>query len=277
MNEVKKYKSVEIKGGECLAIDEIFDYLDKGPEAISKFDKEINKKIFRVKDTGLSSRVINYLEKESVLNCRKRNELSWRKFSFKELFYLEIIKELRLFGFENRQMKLLKENFFSNDFGNGASVAINMVIDEKIINLVVMSDGTTTFYDEVGMEYYMGTNQRSYIIININEIYNDIKERLGDDRVVYKDFMSTLSKIFNKLDKKEQQIINMIRSDKYQQIAVRKKDDGQYIINATNTSINGKEKEEVIQMLKDGDFFDMNIKRRDGRFVYVKKADSTKI
>lgn len=174
-------------------------------------------------------------------------------------------------------MKLLKENFFSNDFGNGASVAINMVIDEKIINLVVMSDGTTTFYDEVGMEYYMGTNQRSYIIININEIYNDIKERLGDDRVVYKDFMSTLSKIFNKLDKKEQQIINMIRSDKYQQIAVRKKDDGQYIINATNTSINGKEKEEVIQMLKDGDFFDMNIKRRDGRFVYVKKADSTKI
>ena len=45
-------------------------------------------------------------------NLKRNNSIGWRKFSFKDLIYLQTILECRKYGFENNRLQDLKDTFY---------------------------------------------------------------------------------------------------------------------------------------------------------------------
>jgi DNA-binding transcriptional MerR regulator len=118
--------------------------LDGGNESFLK------KRHFSLKETKISARTLNSWYKNSVLNDDRVKGKGWSKFSFSELLWIGIIKELRGFGFALKKIKVVKEyleslnstkydsKFALIDFYLYAGVKFG-----KPIKLIVFSEGQT--------------------------------------------------------------------------------------------------------------------------------------
>ena len=80
----------------------------------------INEKKYKVADTGLTYRQASYINK-NILEDDRENKQGWRKFSLKEVIYLSLVQELRLFGLNDNQLINLKKSFFSNKYKSNFS------------------------------------------------------------------------------------------------------------------------------------------------------------
>jgi len=277
MNKEKNKNLAELGEGNCCILGGVDGYLASGKEAIDKLTEVINEKKYRVKSSGMTSRVINYLEKEGLLDCDREKTSSWRKFSFKELIYLRVINALRQYGFKNEQLASVKESFFGSLLGDDANMAIHYVLNRRAIYLIVDSTGLTTFFDDIGMELLVRKKKKSYINININELYNDIRKCAGQDTVAYKNMSDILGEVISDfdLDEREIEVMKIIRDKKYKKITVRKTKKQEYVVSAENIKEN--QKDEILKMIENGDYFDMNIKKRDGKVISIRKEDAFKI
>src|SRR5687767_13117209 len=71
-----------------------------------------NKKKFRVSDCPITYRQINVLDKDGLIPNSQEDDRSWRKFNLKEIVYLDVIKELKDYGLENKQLKEVRNCFY---------------------------------------------------------------------------------------------------------------------------------------------------------------------
>jgi DNA-binding transcriptional MerR regulator len=94
------------------SLDEDFaDYLDA---VNSDLHKVIREKRYTVKDSDISYRVINHWDDKGLLpDGVQVDEEKWRKFSFIEIVWLEIIKELRSFGLSLECIVKIKDQTLS--------------------------------------------------------------------------------------------------------------------------------------------------------------------
>lgn len=277
MKKERKSQLDKSNGVTCFILGGIDGYLAMGPDAINKLTDAINEKKFRVKNSGTSHRVINYLEKEGLIDSKRKTTSSWRSFSLKELIYLGVIKELRLFGFKNKQLKLLKESFFSSKLKNCADTAIHYALNKSAIYLIIDSLGNATFFDGMGLDIFVKKDSTSHMTVNINNIYNDVRNKLGKDSVSYTTMSDTIAEILSDFDlnDKELEIIKVIRMIKYKKITIKKTGADDFIIKAEHTK--PKQENELLEILKEGNYHDISIKTKDGKIVNIRKEDAFKV
>lgn len=68
----------------------------------------ITKPLFTVNSLGLSYRTVNYWDKNNLLLSERKSEKAWRKFSFIDFIWINMIQDLRDFGFSTKTIHKIK-------------------------------------------------------------------------------------------------------------------------------------------------------------------------
>lgn len=68
----------------------------------------ITKPLFTVNNLGLSYRTVNYWDKNNLLLSERKSEKAWRKFSFIDFIWINMIQDLRDFGFSTKTIHKIK-------------------------------------------------------------------------------------------------------------------------------------------------------------------------
>lgn len=82
---------------------------------LTAFDKELSfltKKLFSIKDTGLSYRTINNWSKKGLISHLRQCEGKWHTLSLLELVEIQIYKELKTLGFSIKKLTKVKNAFY---------------------------------------------------------------------------------------------------------------------------------------------------------------------
>lgn len=248
----------------------------------------INEKRFKVSDIPLSYRQVNVLSSAKLLGTDPGNKGHWRKFSFKELVYISLLVELKKFGFDHKQIRRLYDSFFKNPDYDGelgfnkdiADTAIACVFAGIEISVLAFSDGVVYLYDPTNF-LQAGISESSYIRITLNHIVNDILVKIGKEPVYPELTVDNLcSTVFESSQTiEEKQVIDLLRSDDYSFIKVKKKDGKINVVYAErdNQGKNTPSSVDLINTLKESDFQDISITKRDGKIVNYKVEHAFKL
>lgn len=252
-----------------------------------KLDELINIKKFTVTDTSLSYRKVNLLDADNLLDTERKSKSGWRRFSFKELIYFEIIIALKEFGFKQEQLKPLWEAFFKEPptdkrqielvTKEDGEMAIFCVFGAIEMTLIVYSNGNVLFLDPLHLTRL--STEKSEIRISLNEIVNKLNPIIGLDPIpVQHTLQSILFDTFSITTPKEKDLLGIIRDKDYVSISVKKKD-GTIAFVRTEKYIEKNEitPTELESILKTKDYLDMNIIKRDGKIVNYKIEETIKL
>lgn len=258
------------------SIDKIYSL---GPDKIKELLLLINDKKFKVSDSKLSYRQINYLEISNVIDTKREDKKNWRKFNYIDLLFLEVIKELRIHNINGKSLLNVKNIFYSKKnkaISDIETVFILILFGTKMT--LILKDDSCCFYDVIGIGLDgVEKNLSSFIYLNLNEIYNRLRKRNGQKEIIYKDYLEINSEIINNLtiNEKENEILRLIRNKSYKSIIINKKDNNSFIIK-TEENKNFLEKD-ILRAIKDKDYVDINLIKRDGNIVSINVKETHKI
>lgn len=273
-NLVSNRQGVLVTSGSADIVDSL------GLRYLEKLELKLNQKKFRVRDTSLTYRQINHLDETSVLPKDSRNQgKGWRKFSYKQLIFFEVVRELRKYGIKDGQLCLFRNAFFKSrgQHAHLSNLALGIALVNIQINLVFDGENKPVFYDDTAFHMETGIRRTSYIMININEIINAVAINLGEKESEYRSFSSVMINALgeNLLNAKEKRLMKVIRNQDYQNIKIKKASGESYIIKAEK--VVDMSEAEILRLIKEGSHHDIAIKKRDGKIQHIKKEDSIKI
>lgn len=238
-------------------------------------------KKYKISDTRLSYRQLNDLDSNKLLPDDRENKAGWRKFTYKELVYLELVSELKEFGLKREQFKQLWESFFrdkSKDFDlnnkHHAETAIGCVLGGIEMTLVIDSKGNVFFSDPI--YYAISKYSKPHIKISLNEIINQLNPKIGMETAP---IVFSNGSLINRLTDKEKELLKIIRDKDYSSVKVKKRDGDIAIVYAekSNTGNDGTSPKEIEELLKNKDYMDITIIKRDGKIVNFKLEETIKL
>lgn len=239
------------------------------------------KKVYTVADSPLSYRQINELSKTNVLKNDRLTDRGWRKFSFIELVFLNLLAELKGYGVRHSQLAQLKDVFFKQPEISEWSIGCALLGVEII--LTVHPNGDVSFYDPANYSLMQsgmtGTPPASHILISLNRIINNIRGGLGLDKIpitksIAEDYIK--NRALN-LTLKEEQLLKIVRDSSYKTLRIKKKDGGTLVINAERSSGDNITGADFAKLLKERDYQVVTATSRDGRVVNLKVEETIKL
>lgn len=262
------------------------DYLLKGQvDDVPFTTKLLNQRAYTVKDTGLSHRQINSLAESKMFPEVRDDKNKWRKFSFKDLVYFQLISECRKFGIENKKLKELRDAFYKIEKEKGrdftdADEALSYVFGSIDIHMLIHHKGFCYFYGNSSRSLWERI-QNSMIYINFNRVVLKVLERAlsSENNILpeYKD-RSRLINDLSKTTEKEREILDMLRNKDYKTIKVKKGDGSKYTVYGESMKgVNDMTEVDLLETLKDKTFANIQITKRDGRIVGYTAEDVFKV
>lgn len=201
---------------------------------------------FRVSDSPLTYRQINNLAAVGILSTAQEKEGEWRKFSFAEIVFLEVVHELRRFGFKTEQLAGLRKVFFKpterKNLPNSklpepagyAFVAIGLTLLEVQIILTVNAEGDVEFFDPTFFGLMQGKN-KAFVYIDLNQIVNGVLKKFGSK--VSFDYTTLfdlyLQQTKGLLSEKELELLHLLRNGDYETVEVVMQDGKVKVIRGT--------------------------------------------
>lgn len=201
---------------------------------------------YRVSDSPLTYRQINNLAAVGVLSAAQEKEGEWRKFSFVEIVFLEVVYELRRFGFKTEQLAGLRKVFFKpaerKQLPNSklpepagyAFMAIGLTLLEVQIILSVNAEGTVEFFDPVFFGLMQGKN-KAFVYIDLNQVVNGVLKKFGSK--VSFDYTTLfdlyLQQTKGLLSDKELELLHLLRNGDYETVEVVLQDGKVKVIRGT--------------------------------------------
>lgn len=249
----------------------------------------INKKRFRVADTPMSYRQVNELDKADLLDGQPHNS-GWREFSIKQIVYLQIVKELKGFGFPNRKLVRLWQIFFKEPERDSdwttppydkrmADVAIGCTYLKVEMSLLIDSEGGASFYDPgyFALKDELFQQRSSYINIRLNDMVNRVLGMAGREHLAVSESLSN-NVLNSTLSQQEAEVLRLIRNRDYGQIRI-KKTNGELSVAYTEkiTELSANDERSVIAAIANGDYLDVSVVKRDGRVVSLKVEETHKL
>lgn len=244
----------------------------------------INKKQFTVSDTPLTYRQINTLDEDNLLDNSRGNKKGWRKFSFKELVYILIVAEVKKFGVKHDQLHELWKAFFENPQSNTkkgfADLAIGCVFGHTQIILTIDYQGDVIFYDPNSYILLSTWEQKPTLTLELNHFVNQTLKTMGRGEFLPK--FTVFTESFKRSEKiikpKEEELLKIIRDEKYSAVRVKKKNGEIEIVYAEKTNnTSGLTPEELLAIINKKDFQDISIVQRDGKIVNLKVEETYKL
>lgn len=244
----------------------------------TSLEDAINAGPFPVSATGLSYQQVNWLTKDGLLGAsEKAGERGWRKFQFREIVYLRVLSELRSFGVGNDALRGLHQLFYANP----------TTADEIILACLKASEATLLFYPD-GTGFVLSPERlfeaeksddeavkRAAIRVAVSRSVCEAIKLIGLEPV---ETICTLGKMIRRfsLTPKEQEVLDALRNDNYLTISVTKKGGELSVIHAENNRRENVPDDALVPLLMK-DYADIQLKRRDGKTVYVSIEETVKL
>ena len=233
------------------------------------FSKQINEKKERL--SGLSEltyRVINHWENKGLLTFSRSTEKGWRKYSIVDIIWIQIISELRNFGFPLEKILKVKQNLemlelknISNQFPFLEFLIALAIVRKTPAFLLVFSNGEVepvTYGEYKGLIDLFGID--NHIIISIN----DILRNLYPEEDMTPKFEKSLE-----LSEEEFDLLFTIRMENYEYIKIKLADNKIVTLEATE---NIDTEKRIGEILKENKFQDITIKKKNGKIVNINRT-----
>jgi MerR HTH family regulatory protein len=140
----------------------------------------IHNKQFSVSATGETYRTINFWESSGLIDNNREESSEWRKFTFLDIVWIMVIKELTDFGYPIKKTQIVKENLCHSVEGE-ISLLVEYLYSFQLKSykvLIVYNDGTVelNFPSKI-----TSTTGKSYLCINVfnrllNFVNNDLQK-----------------------------------------------------------------------------------------------------
>lgn len=226
--------------------------------------EQIREKRYKPSELKMSRRVYSHWKGLGLLDCRDGGDSS--KISFLELFWSQIVIELRQFGVSLDNIKVVKDRFFTNP----KSVLLegyllrSFMQKDKDFFLLVATDGRAEVgtRDEVDISEMLGFLELNYIKINFNVIKNRfLKQKAPLTAQANYNFF---------LNDKETSLLSVIREGDYNEIVLNF--NSGVVSRITKKKI--EENPDPIKAIRDlmhssDDFCNLQIKKAQGKVVMM--------
>ena len=231
----------------------------------SRMSDLLNEKRHTIKDTDQSYRTINHWSSLGLIEDERTNNSSWRKLSMLDLIWIQIISKLRQFGFPLEKLLVTQKELFGGKPDRSPYRFFEFAISEVFLKLcqylVVLPDGRAAVMSEERLHttmslYYLD----NFICISLNTIVSNIYKN--------HDFSPALQ-YFEVLTKEEADVLFQMRSGKYESVGVKMNNGEIVLIEATQT-IDAQKR--LIDLLKDADYQDIQLKTATGKIVSIKRT-----
>ncbi len=278
MNEINlPYIGVKLNPG-------VLNGVDQAIQNVS-LDATLESPRFRIADVALSYRLISNLKQNDLLPTTAReSERSWSKFSIKDYVYLLCVTELRSFGASTGQLRGLRDIFYEQHTSRDAVRALCAVFGRIEIALMMYADGKIYLCDADNAALMEASIRPldSFIKVSINKHLNYALKLAG---IPYQfTSLETMAERHMRLDLEaitlpESKALEMIRNNDYRKVVISKKKDGALNSAEGRREIDGAMlgKTEMMSLLAELDFGQVEITKRDGRIVHVVREDSVKL
>lgn len=233
----------------------------------------------------ITYRKLNDWDEKGLLNCnRENNEKGWRRFSIRDIVRMNIIQDLKNYGFNNDKIVKTLDNVFeevSSEFKyNFFEYFFSLYFAQGVkIVLVVKNDGSSILISELNLIKMLGANLNDgnpILILPFYKYLASIGEMfLGEETALDKRF-TALGLICTPLNERYKKVIEIIEDKNYSEIQIHKKGE-EFIVKATGLKNNDVSKNEIIRLLEENQFLDMNIKQRNGDILSLSITDLKKI
>lgn len=175
------------------------DFVSK--KKYDKIKEQLNKKSYPVSTTVTSYRTINSWSEAGLLLGENERDNGWRKFSFLDLLWLEVIKELRAVGFGLEKIAVLKDCLFKGlytkhkeDTAFFAFYVTHTQSYDVYLVVTATGKGDLAFSQEYQSSNIIGTIPKTHTIVNINKLLAKLVQSPKE---------GTLKRVLVPLDEKE--------------------------------------------------------------------------
>jgi len=237
---------------------DFIDYLTNDKHA--DLHSLIRSKRYTVKNTDVSYRVINHWEEKGLLpkNSVDSGE-GWRKFSFVEILWLQVVKHLREFGLSLDLIKQVRENVMvwdkkENTYPHFEYFIIKAKTSKMDSYVAVLPNGDSSLVFSRDIEYSKGIlNSRSFVLISLKAILRSINLTSPEPELLYS------------LASEEMTLVDIVRNSDVDRVSIKLKNgkmksiDTSKIISGSNIGDIKKEIEEL------GDFAEVITKFESGK------------
>lgn len=243
-------------------------------------------KLYTRADTPLTYRQLNLLDTDKLLGESRKGKTNWRKFSFIELVYFDVITELKKFGFKHQQLMRLRDSFlnFNADKLNGenniiqAPNAIVCILGGIEITLCVDSDGNIDYFDPVNL--FSFKYDKPVIQLSLNKYVNRLLDSIKNGEIPAVESLKEIiqNKINESKTDKELKLLEIVRNNSFSTIKV-KKINGEISVVYAEKQKNGVgiTTKEFEKMVDAKDFQNIELTRRDGKIVNYKIEETFKL
>lgn len=194
-----------------------FSEYSKHCNKISKFLNEENKRLEDLFDSEITSRIINHWQSEELISENRSNIKGWRRFSYIDLVWIHIIKELRVFGFTLENIKKIRKFIFIPQRGIkspafGLEFYMVLCCANIPCSVVIFPDCTVQFATHSELE---ASYKCKLIGTHLNISLNHILQRImpTESLIPKHNFQDVLSI-------KEKEILSLIRLGKYESVKI---------------------------------------------------------
>lgn len=245
-----------------------------------------NRKIFRISDSTLTYRQINNLEASGLFKSGRADDSKWRLLSFKDILYMELVNELRKFGYKNNQLVGLRDIFYGpigideSSYRDWSLFTSDLIIGacfgsgQEII-LSIKPDGEGCISNIINYIFFE-SGEKSQIILKLNDFVNTILVKIGKKPFPIKiGLNNTLLGL--PLTNNEENLINKMRESKAKSITVKMKNGEPDLAHFYFESQGNMNKNDVLKQLDESNFQDIRVVKRDGKIVNIKKEQVIKL
>lgn len=228
---------------------------------------QLEQKTLTIKEgAGASYRIINHWEEIGIIDKSRDNENGWRRFNIGDIVWQHIVMSLRNFGFPNEKIRKVKKHIFEGKTKAMLDYYTVIALNKKTVFVVVLDDGDADILDyrEIKIVEGLGGLDKDHLRISLNEIV----QKFTNVKISPSHSFDVL------LNEKELDIIRTIRKGDYDAVTVKFKD-GKIDRLEETKDINIEEK--ITDILRENEFQNIEIKRKNGNIVSVKSTVKRKL
>ncbi len=231
----------------------------------------LNEKKHTIKDTYQSYRLINHWSSLGLLDDERSEESrQWRKLSVLDIVWVNLLVEMRKFGFPLEKLQVAKRTLFrhadkEHPYFLLEFAVVNVLRRNSQQVVIVLEDGKAGVLSEdmaqLSRDIY---GFESFLSINLNAVVSRIYKG--------KDF-SPVSQHSVSLNQEEIEVLFEMRQGRCSSINVRMKDGRVELIESTETV---EAQKRLVDLLKEEEYQDIEVKKRDGKIVSIKRTKQKK-
>ena len=218
-----------------------------------KVIEQLNQQTYTIGEEKLSSRVLNHWYQEGIITDDRPNNKGWKKFSFSEIVWMQIVIKLRKFGLDLQRIKKVKEQIDCYNTKDSKSkcplldfymlVAINSDIPIKFI---VFESGQAEIVKQSDIDIANQLNliNEDFISIDINKLLDKALTKKKVKADYFNSIKTSENPLFTQLEES-------LSKDNIQSVTI-KTNDKDYLIDEVFFAKDGKEARAIKKMVKYG-------------------------